>query len=43
MCVVAPKGSPTTRKATSSVSAPERIVSLEDSTSSLSARIMERP
>lgn len=37
-----PKGSPTTRKAMSDLSAPARISSLDDSTISRSATIIER-
>lgn len=43
VCVVALKGSPTTRKATSMVSASLRMSSEADSTVSRSARIMLRP
>lgn len=38
-----PRGSPTTRNAISTVSAPARISSLEDSTISLSAMMTSRP
>jgi len=38
-----PKGSPTTRNATSVLSAPARMLSLDDSTISRSARITGRP